>query len=438
LGTAAVGLVVCGSLTPFQFDTAALSAGISAWLNRVEWISPAPEDVIVNLLVYVPVGVTFCGWLRRVSGVRTIALPAATVLACVLSLLIELLQTAAPPRCASWLDVLLNTYGAMIGAALAPSVLRAADRTIERLRDVFGRSHMAAAGVLLTAGLILHGLAPFDFTMDSDSFSRSLLQSRWWPIAERPASLRVPPAYLFEPIFSAVAGAGLFAGLAVITALLLRQRNQSPQTAFWRAVGHASLVALIIETLQLFVRSRVFDTLDILAAVLGAGLGAWFAVGVVAPARSEPPPTPAQKKRRGRLYELAIAAQVSFMLTRAAAPFDFALDAASLSAVRWAPFAAFFEMPFPAALGSLISLGLAYLLLAAVIAARQWRCQNRIRWARVTCAVIVVALSTQLLQLLSTVRVPDLTQPMVAFLAAWTCRLLWLRASQVRARSSAA
>lgn len=113
LGAYLIALVY-GSLYPWSGwrwgGVPALGFLFDPWPRWWTW-----QDVLVNVAIYVPVGLLAAGVLRRWSG-AAIAILLAAVFASVVSLTIESLQTYLPARVASRPDWLANSAGAAIGA----------------------------------------------------------------------------------------------------------------------------------------------------------------------------------------------------------------------------------------------------------------------------------------------------------------------------------
>jgi len=106
-------------------------------------------DVVINIIGYVPLG--FLGVAALQTRLRGhAALVAATAGAFLLSLALESLQSYLPTRTASNLDLLCNTAGAALGAAVAPTVLAHLDGL--RLRErFFLHGHDIDLGLVLLA-----------------------------------------------------------------------------------------------------------------------------------------------------------------------------------------------------------------------------------------------------------------------------------------------
>ena len=118
LAVAYLLVVVHASLLPFR-DWRAPPAEILRFLG-----APWPQfitlqDVIVNVLAYVPLGLLLSvGWGARYGPARGAA--AATLAAVAVSLAMELVQMFLPSRIASNVDLIANGIGGLIGAMAAP------------------------------------------------------------------------------------------------------------------------------------------------------------------------------------------------------------------------------------------------------------------------------------------------------------------------------
>jgi len=129
-----VGLVVLGSLTPYQLDPGRFDG---AWaLSGAGWSRFDLADALVNFLVYLPVGAAAALCVLRMAG-RFAAVAAGLLSGLALSLLMETMQTALVGRYASGYDVALNALGALFGGVamteIAPLARRAGDELAYRL-----------------------------------------------------------------------------------------------------------------------------------------------------------------------------------------------------------------------------------------------------------------------------------------------------------------
>jgi VanZ family protein len=113
-------LLLAGSLFPWQFaDGPSLAEAAShvfhSWRAAVHRAGRA--DVLVNLIIYIPIGFTgylWEGWRSRAARILLPILAGGS-----LSFLVETLQRYVPHRSPSFVDLLCNTISAALGVALA-------------------------------------------------------------------------------------------------------------------------------------------------------------------------------------------------------------------------------------------------------------------------------------------------------------------------------
>jgi len=410
LGAALTVLVLVGSLTPFQFQ----------WRGPVglSWVAPTGEDLVVNLLVYLPVGFTLFGGLSRWLHRRSWAVVAAAAGAAGLSLGLETLQAFSAARWASWVDVLLNTAGGLAGALMAPGIGRAAEGVAGAVRRAWRQCPLGVMSLALTVGVVLHGLVPFDFIRNGAEFRASLLASQWWPIAERytpPHAMNLLNPY--AGLLSTLRLSGLFCLLAAVHALAQRALGRDGNAALAAGVGHAALVAVLVEVLQLFLRSRVFSTLDVCTAIVAGVAGAWLA----AFAYDAWDAGEGRVRRRVPVRSAALAGVVVYQVTWLAA--SGLLSAMHGRPADWScvPFAALFALPFVHAVGAMTRTVLAYVLLGSTLALLSWSATRSVRWVWVSACMVAVAVLAAWCRTGFALRLPDLTPACLAIIAVILC-----------------
>ncbi|MEK6797349.1 MAG: VanZ family protein [Planctomycetota bacterium] len=269
--------VAYGSLIPFDLRSGVLETLWSVSLSRIAVIGPPTvEDVVVNLAVYAPLGVLTA--LAAGGRHRMLMLMSGGALGAVVSLGLELAQTAIASRVASWGDVFLNVLGVLLGVVgtlhAAPWFHRLAARARIGLRS----RPFSALAAGLTLGLFLYHLAPFDFVTDTQGLHRGFLRARWNLFtAAGDGSLAAP----LKPLVQQLRAAAWFSLLGYLLALAGREAWRSVGVSLASAIKHAGVVVLLIETLQIFTQSHVFDLGAIVLRIGAAGFGAWSAVFVV-------------------------------------------------------------------------------------------------------------------------------------------------------------
>ena len=115
-----VGLVVYGALMPFGADATGRLASVDDLYRRLAWHPVVGVDVFANVLVYIPVGVALCLFIRRRPTCRAREILLATLGALALSATLESLQPYRVGRAGDVNDILANGVGALLGALLAP------------------------------------------------------------------------------------------------------------------------------------------------------------------------------------------------------------------------------------------------------------------------------------------------------------------------------
>ena len=126
-------LVLYGSLIPFDIDFSMLSESPGLGVFAIAPVRTTFVDAATNILVYLPLGLALAlsGWATRIP--RGLSITLATAVGAVLSLSVEAMQSAISIRVAAQSDVYFNVAGTMLGALLAPTLVRTALAAMGRL-----------------------------------------------------------------------------------------------------------------------------------------------------------------------------------------------------------------------------------------------------------------------------------------------------------------
>lgn len=260
--------VVYGSFIPFIFNldpnfvrwragvflSRSLYRGITRWV----W-----ADVIVNVLLYVPLGLLGLASLRRDRWFsRSPVAPLVIgVLGLGTGLAVEFGQTLAPYRSPSMLDAFCNGFGALLGAVIGFCLLRPRSRALaSRLARIARARPAESAALLLLFALLVENYYPFILTNElALRFNLAqALRIRFWP-----ATLRDWVDIFFDP--------GLICA-ALGFALYFAHRPTHPNAAL-KAWLQVSLAAAIIEAGTVFFVGSRFQLGDIFASSGGALFG---------------------------------------------------------------------------------------------------------------------------------------------------------------------
>ncbi len=410
----ALAALLYGSLLPFDVDPEALRWVNGFGLLQVSFAATTREDLITNVLVYVPIGlaVVLCG--RRARSSRVSRIVAAVFLGALVSLFAESAQTAIASRVASWVDVCLNIFGTALGAAVGASVQVPLARWRRRLRSRLAGRPFATGASLLSAGLLLYHLAPFDFVTDTAALRASFLRARWDLTTLRaPAAGQLPWAMLVAQLTAAA----WFAGLAYVTVLARRHAGHHPAHAFASAIQNAFVLIVVIEFMELFTSTQRFDLASIVLRLAGSTLGAWSAAFLLDTAtRSRWMARPAVAMPTAILVFLGLF-QVAMLLLSCASPVDWSrLDKGGVR-VHWMPFEGLWHQPMASAAHQAVSLLLLYGALAITLTLLLRRVHVRPAWLVTTVGVTILAAGAEGLRAVTTTGIADVTDPVLALVA---------------------
>jgi len=151
-------LIASASLYPFDMQWRPLVEALKSGLPQLQqWRAPSQRDAVVNLLLYLPFGLLGSMALEKSHSAFTrMMLPILGAAA--LSLGIEVLQHALPPRDPSLADWALNFASAALGTVLAALYSALPVRPWSRRLQ---RENVGAAPLLLVALWLVAHLAPF-------------------------------------------------------------------------------------------------------------------------------------------------------------------------------------------------------------------------------------------------------------------------------------
>jgi VanZ family protein len=153
-----VALIASASLYPFDGQLRLLTDALITGLPKLrEWRDPSQRDTIVNLLLYVPLGLLgYMAFEKSRSVVLRVFLPVGA--ATVLSLGIEVAQHALPARDPSLADWIFNIVSAGLGIVFAMLYSTLPVRPLSRRLQ---RMAIGPAPALLVALWLIAHLAPF-------------------------------------------------------------------------------------------------------------------------------------------------------------------------------------------------------------------------------------------------------------------------------------
>jgi VanZ family protein len=287
-----IGLIAYASFYPFNWDWGRLSTvNDGGFPTSLPWGATIRSDVVANLLFYIPLGALLMA-VRRTNDTSLRALLSTVALGTALSVCMEYLQYATPPRSPALKDVMLNGASSAIGAMAYVVLKRTA--ALPQLRE---RAFDPALLMLIALWAMFHA-APFMPSLRLRQLYRGL-----------------EPLWSFD--FSLGGTARFWAGYLIMSAALraLVQRRNF-WTVFW-LVALGSMAARVIVAGQSLAPNEV--------------LGFLLALPIVLALRNTP-------HRKAAMPILVLVAAAWF--TYALAPFNFENQAHRFN---WVPFVGFLD-----------------------------------------------------------------------------------------------
>ncbi len=411
---AAAGAILYGSLIPFQFDWSVLLSGHGLLLNQLSWVSTTTEDVITNIVVYLPLGLAliWCGLARRANPIVRIAI--ATCVGTLLSVVAETLQVGLSARVTSLTDVVLNIFGTTLGAMFAVIFSATVLTSPQRLRDALASRPFATTAWVLTIGLMIYGLAPLNFVTNTAELHESFRQARWSLVTPRSIDLADPP---FRALAHEISGAAWFGLLAFVMSLGHRERQRSALSATISAIMHGMTVAILIELLQLFSRVHTFDIASLVLRSSMAVFGAWCAI--VAWKLTTLTDLDQRVRDRIRFGALAVLAtfEVVVILLFTLRPTLLSLNLGALEPVAWIPFESLWHRPFSIAVAEALQTVATFGALSLTLGIALRYVGFNSPWALAGSVVVVFAGVVELIGCFTLSHSGDATGPVLAVVA---------------------
>lgn len=411
---ATIVLILYGSFLPFDFDYGCV--GLPALATIGEGMFSTIEDLVVNVVLYVPLGalLVFSGLLGRRRGVRMVGVVALTV--CLGSCSIESIQTALAARTGSWLDVVLNTLGATMGA-VAASLLSTAHTGVARrvVASIAARPFRTVTYVCVPLALAL-SLMPFDFVTDTAGLEASL----------RRANLALTLRAGENPDWVSPwgGGRGLVSGawfslLAYFMAMDLLEAGRSRLAAFALTIKRGILLIVIIEVTQLFVHSHAFQLAVMPVRIMWTVVGSAIAVWLLHREATIPLRLDLRRAFPSSVLLVVAGLLACDVLSRAPGAGGLEATGVALGRLGWIPFESLWRMPAMSAVAAAVPDLLCYGAIALAIGIGLRRRSVRSAWAIASLVAVDIALIVEVLAATVYARSADFTGPALAVLSSF-------------------
>gem|GEM_PF-2036346 len=421
-----VTAVVYGSLIPFDTASALAWRSILSSVQGLRFVAAPFSDRLLNILIFVPVGFLFV--LCRPARHRiTRGAISAVLSGVVISIAIEATQTLLVSRVGSWYDVILNVTGVAMGAWVAILARICGPRLVGLASHRLETRLFGTLAAVVSLGLLVYDLFPFDFVRSTQEMFTAFRTARWDLTSVRLAPVGTPP---FEALVAQLTGAGWFALLGYLSALANREQGRRAGVSLGSAIKQGVLLACLIEGMQLFCNSHVFDLASIVLRSVGTVLGAWAAIFVVDELSRRRWRNRPDAAAPGLLLATILAFQLTLLALTSLGFGSSSLANITTGGIAWMPFRSLWEQTPYRAVTSAISICSWYGSVSLVLMLLLRRTHMRRSWVLAIAAVFLLAVAMEIVKAASTTRTADSTDVILAVIAAVVAR--WLVATLVR------
>ena len=260
-------VIIYASLQPFT-DWRALSAPFGSFLFDAwpRWITV--EDIAFNFIAYVPLG--FLLTLSLCARWRTRTAVVFSVIACTaLSFVLEAAQQYLPARFASYIDLLVNSGGAILGTLIAPLFFpqhRLGHEVVQLRSRGFVEGPRGDAALVLAGLWLITQLYLSPVTLGNGDLREGLGLTALFDYA--------PGGYLLME-------AAVVMLNVVALGLLLASAARGIRWGYWRALTMILAGAIALKTAAVLLISRAPNPWSWLTPGFGAGLAAALALLLV-------------------------------------------------------------------------------------------------------------------------------------------------------------
>ena len=316
-----MAFAIYGSLLPFDWRPLPLE---SAWDQFRNLLLATPgrrisrSDVLANMLLFVPIGFSLAA-ARLVDRGGSLALLRNALIILPVSLAVscaaEFLQMFASDRIPSGLDIAAQGVGCIVGIVAWGVAGQGLTNWIREALSAAHQDRLSRLLVAVAAVWMFMNLAPFDITVDLGDLAARVRTNK---ISLVPFGHDLSwPRRIWDVVAETLSAIPL--GLLGVSIMQARQRQAWPGAFL---VGAA--IVIVVECLQVFLRSHTADSGDAMLGCAGVGVGVWIGTRVMREAVLAPQSSPA-----GTMSMLAVGVVVLWCLVLVAyhwLPYDFGID----------------------------------------------------------------------------------------------------------------
>ncbi len=312
-----VAVLVYISFVPFDFTRHPPSWSGATFLWGLAFAPPNMPDILANIALYTPLGALAYAVCRRRRLGRMASGALVLLSTSLLSFLIEHGQHWVRSRVSSWVDVVANGLGILLGIILIGMWEAQIRRVLGHAKESVRRNWPLALAKAAVCIVLLVHLRPYDVVVDVYHTAAEMRHADVSPLAawkDLPArtdwevrkgfrfGMHELPRARWEYALDRVVNVAAYAALVMLLAVGLAAQFPSRAVLYlWSGFVGISLAAMIT-VIRIFLISHGLDTAYFFCALLGWPLGCGLAHAVLAGRkhlRSEDSPPSTQRSGRG-------------------------------------------------------------------------------------------------------------------------------------------
>jgi VanZ family protein len=264
--------IIYATTLPFDFsasDELIRKRLSEIWEHPLRGARSAVRDVVSNVLLFMPWGFLLGIWLAGRGRHFVVALTAALLSGAIMSGTVEFIQLFSPARQASPVDVVTNTFGSTVGAAIGWPFARSIWPQVSiQIRQLLATRPVMVCALATAAGLVIAGLTPFELSLQPSDLKAALG-------AARPIPFRAPVEGSAAAARFCLWGAELLVWVMAggLFALAAREAGRRGNAVIAWATVPAAALSCVIEVLHLMIPERNVDLTSVALAVAGSTIG---------------------------------------------------------------------------------------------------------------------------------------------------------------------
>jgi glycopeptide antibiotics resistance protein len=276
------------SFVPFDFTMHHHSSHGMRVLSGMSMSIYAISDLLVNVVMYMPLGFLALMAARRIGFATAPAVIACLGMGTLLSFGIEKGQGWTVSRVSAWSDVMANSIGTCLGIIAYLMLEPGLRKVMRHLQLLTRRNVWLMSAQVLVAAILLVELRPYDVVVDPARTAKALRAAEPHPLARwnalpgmvkreiglgRRASMTELSRVQWDYVLDSVSSVMTYGALAAVLSIGLAGAGRSLVSTLFSSGTTIAVVAGAVTVFRTFLISHGFDTMHFCCALAGWPIG---------------------------------------------------------------------------------------------------------------------------------------------------------------------